>query len=506
MAQSGIRPLLDDDARLGELGYRRVFARVVTPFGNFATSFAIICVLAGCLTSYGIGMNDGGPAVIMWGWVVVSLGTLALAASMGEIASAYPTAGGLYFWSAKLARRRGRVWGWYTGCFNALGQVAVTTAIDYGLAQFIGAFAALGWGMQPTVRTVFGIFAVVVLTHGVLNTTAVRWVALLSKVSVWWMLGGVLLVVGVLAFVPAHHQSAAFVFSRFVNNTSFTSFHSGLFVAGLGLLLGAYTFTGEDGSAHLSEETTGAALAAPRGIVRSVWVSAVAGFVLLGGVTFTIQNYGVEAGASVPVEQILLDALGTTLTLVLMGVIIVAQYFCGLASVTSNSRMLFAFSRDGAVPLAGVWHKVSPRTQTPVNTVWLAVSAALLLGASSLKSSVFYTAVTSIAVIGLDVACVIPVYLRLRSRSFALGPWNLGRWSRPVGVAALLWVGVISLLFMAPTAWPIHYSNANFTIVAVGVLVLLATAWWPIARRRFDIPRAHLSAEQAADELDLDLA
>jgi amino acid transporter len=325
-------------------------------FSNFAVSFTIISILSGCLTLYGYGMNTGGPAIIVWGWPIVGIMTLFVGLAMAEVCSSFPTAGGLYYWSAKLAPpKNAAAWSWFTGWFNFLGQVAVTAGIDFGAAFFINAFLDLQWNFAATPGHTILIFGLVLLAHGIVNQFGVRLVALLNDISVWWHIIGVLIIVGVLTFVPAHHQSASFVFTHVVNNTGW---HSTFYVLLLGLLLAQYTFTGYDASAHMTEETHKAATAGPRGIVSSIVVSLIAGWVLLIGVTFAIQHYTAEvtSATGVPPAQIFIDAAGVATGKFLLLVVIGAQLFCGMSSVTANSRMIYAFSRDGALPGSSLWH------------------------------------------------------------------------------------------------------------------------------------------------------
>src|SRR6202012_2539685 len=367
----------DDEKRLHELGYAQELRRHMSGFTNFAVSFTIISILSGCLTLYGYGMNTGGPVLITWGWPVVGLMTLFVGLAMAEVCSSFPTAGGLYYWSAKLAPRNPAAWSWFTGWFNFLGQVAVTAGIDFGAAFFLNAFLDIQWGFDTRPWHTIVLFAAILVLHGVLNSFGVSIVSFLSNVSGWWHIIGVLIIVLVLAIAPAHHPSASFVFTHFVNNPGWGS---KFYVVLLGLLLAQYTFAGYDASAHMTEETKSAAVSGPRGIVMSIVVSLVAGWGLLIGVTFAIQSYGGEVGATVPPAQIFIDALGATGGKLLLLIVIVAQLFCGMSSVTANSRMIYAFSRDGALPASKFWHHVNPRTRTPTNAIWLAAGGALILG------------------------------------------------------------------------------------------------------------------------------
>jgi amino acid permease (GABA permease) len=495
----------DDETRLHELGYAQELARRMSGFSNFAVSFTIISILSGCLTLYQYGMNTGGPVMIVWGWPIVGAFTLMVGLAMAEVCSSYPTAGGLYYWSAKLAPRNSAAWSWFTGWFNFLGQVAVTAGIDFGAAFFLNAFLELQFGMAFTPPNTILLFAIILVLHGLLNTFGVKLVATLNDISVWWHVIGVVIIVGALVVLPDQHQSASFVFGHFVNNTGWSS---GFYVALLGLLLAQYTLTGYDASAHMTEETHDASRSGPRGIVMSIVVSLAAGWVLLIGLTFAIQDYAKEAANDVPPAQIFIDAIGTTGGKLLLLIVIGAQFFCGMSSVTANSRMIYAFSRDGALPASSFWHRVNKRTRTPTNAIWLAAGGALILGLPYLWNYTAYAAVTSIAVIGLYIAYVLPTFLRLRQgERFEPGPWHLGRWSRPVGMIAVGWVVVITILFMLPQKSPVTLETFNYAPIAVLVVLGFAGIWWLVsARKWFTGPKVQGSAEElAAIERDLDV-
>lgn len=172
--------------------------------------------------------------------------------------------------------------------------------------------------------------------------------------------------------------------------------------------------------------------------------------------------------------------------------VIGAQLFCGMASVTANSRMIYAFSRDGALPFSNVWHTVSPRTRTPVAAVWLAAAGALVLGLPYLINVTAYAAVTSIAVIGLYIAYVIPTLLRLgKGEAFQRGPWHLGRWSKLIGTVSVVWVIVITVLFMLPQVSPVTWESFNYAPVAVLVVLGFAAAWWKASARHWFLNLEH---------------
>ncbi|MDQ1033470.1 amino acid transporter [Streptomyces umbrinus] len=487
--------MLDDDAALRSHGYQPELARKIGEFGNFSSSFSVICILAGALTMFAFGMVTGGPAVIMWGWVGIGFMTLLLAACLAEVVSAYPTSGGLYFMAHRLGGPR---WAWATGWLNLLGLVAAIAAIAYGCAVFVGALANLQWGMQPTPETTILIFAGILLLFGTLNSFGVRLVNILNSISVWWQLGGVALIVGALTLAPGERRSVGFVFTEFVNGTGFNHPLWGV----LGILVAAYTFCGYDASSHLSEETKQAQMAAPRGMVRAVLYSWVAGFVLLAGLLFAIEDYAgtLNTSTGVPPVQIFIDVLGTGMAKVLLVVVIVAQLFCGNAETAASSRMVYAFSRDGALPFSATWRRVSSRTRTPIAAVWLSVGVALVLALPNLWSPTAYAAVTAINVIGITPAYVIPVFLKLRfPERFEPGPWTLGAWSKPLGWISVVYVIVLTGVLVLPQTYPITFKSFNYSGVTLLVVLLLAWIMWITkGRRSYKIPPLGNSAEHAA--------
>ncbi|MFF3765255.1 amino acid permease [Streptomyces sp. NPDC001922] len=489
-------PQRDEEQRLRELGYQPVLARRMGGFGNFAISFSVISILSGCMTLYGFGLNTGGPAVMLWGWAGVGIFVLFVGLALAEVTSAYPTSGALYYMADRLG---GRTWGWYTGWLNLLGLLGAIAAIDYGAALFTGALLNLQWGFDPTPGSTMVVFICILLLHAVLNLFGVRLVSVLNSISVWWHLAGVAVIVGALVIVPSHHRSPEFVFTEFVNDTGWSN---PVYVAAIGLLLAQYTFSGYDASAHLSEETSNASVSAARGIVRAIWVSWIAGFVLLAGLTFAIQDYAgtQNSETGVPPAQILLDALGTGGATALLLLVIVAQLFCGNAEVAAASRMVFAFSRDNALPGSALWRRVSGRTQTPVLAVWLSVSVACLLALPSLYSATAYGAVTAINVIGITPAYAIPIFLKLRAGDrFVPGPWHLGRWSRPVGWVAVVWVAFVTVLFCLPQSAPVTVASMNYASIALAVVLVLATVWWFLARRSYGTPAAYGTSREQAE-------
>ena len=542
MAQHTVDSDRDD---LNALGYAQELKRGLGWFSNFAISFSIISILAGGMTSFWLGMVTGGPIVITLGWVVVGFFALLVGMSMGEICSAYPTAGGLYFWSAKLARKNGARWAWFTGWFNLLGQIGVIASVDYALAIFIGYFIRMNSSsFRLTPLTVFGIYLVVLAVHGLLNTFGVRLVKMLGDVSVWWHVAGVVVIFVALLAKGKNGEGFGIIFKKAPDLTQIgwpsQGFFTLAYMFGLGLLLAQYTITGFDASAHVSEETVGARTEAPKAIVRSIYISAIAAFFLNLAMTVRIPKglyYDIAFGASKgatnndgflvnAAPRLIESSVGGALAKLLILISIVAQFFCGMASVTANSRMIYAFSRDGALPGSKYWHRINPRTRTPTNSIWLGVVLSAIVGTISLYQkggySTAFFALTGICVIGLYIAYGIPIYLRLTNPEFVPGPWNLKGKHKIVGWTALAWIGVITLLFFAPIFrpfWPVfggknnpdaggvfHQNNANFTgPLIIGSFIAFGLYWMLSGKKWFKGPKVQGTKEELlAIERELD--
>jgi amino acid transporter len=481
-----------DEAMLHRLGYAQVLYREMGGFSNFAISFTIISILAGCLTSYFIAFNNGGPVAITWGWLLVGAFCVLVSMAMGEIASAMPTAGALYFWASKLG---GPAWGWFTGWFNLVGQIAVTASIDYGAAIFTTALLNLWFPdfVGTDTVTIFVVYTVIMALHLALNLLHVNLLAKLNTFSAWWHMVGVLLVVIVLIVVPREHQSVAFVFGETINNSGFSD-SAFWFVFGIGLLMAQYTITGFDASAHMSEETRTASRAAAWGMVMAVVVSVIFGFVLLVAVTFAVPDVqGTLDATSNAVVYIWTTSLGAAWAEFLLFIAVVAQFFCGTASVTSASRMMFAFSRDRAVPGSRLWRKVAGN-RVPVNAVIaIAVLSWALMLPTLINGAIGYLVGTSIAVIGLYIAFALPIILRIRAgERFQHGAWSLGshyRWVSPLAVA---WIAIVCVLFLMPVspngipgAEEFDWAVVNYAPLTVGGALILFGGWYLISARNW---------------------
>ena len=514
-----------DSRRLNELGYAQELHRGMGWFSNFAVSFTIISILTGGITTYYLAMNAGGPRTATLGWLLVGLMSTLVGLAMAEVCSAYPTAGGLYYWAAKMAKPKSApIASWFTGWFNLVGQVAVTASIDFGLATIIGFFLKLtvwpDFAAKPW--QILVIYLLILVAHGLINSFGVRLISRLNDISVWWHLAFTAIIVIALFVLPDNTTPIGEVFTGYANTTGFgDGALATIWVTAVGLMLAQYTITGFDASAHMTEETRDAAVSGPRGIVTAIWVSVIAGFVLMLGLSVAVpyavgtEEYaGVAANGILAGPTIIVDAVGGNLAKVLLFAIIVAQFFCGMASITANSRMIYAFARDGAIPGSRLWHQINPRTRTPTNSIWFAVVGAAILALPSLYTNegyaVAFFAIVSVAVVGLYVSYVIPVFLRRTNPDFVPGPWHLGRASGIIGWLAVAWVVFILFPLMGPQFNPFPEGefvvNAfNFAPVVLLLVIGFAGVYWMVsAKNWFTGPKVQGTPEEiAAIERDL---
>jgi amino acid transporter len=469
---------------LSRFGYTQELFRDMGGFSNFAISFSIISILTGAVTLYGYGLDLGGPREMTIGWPFATLFTLALAISMAELCSAFPTSGAMYHWASALGNAGT---GWFVAWMNIVGLIAAQAGINYSCAQFILPF--LGIPVSP--RNVFAMFAFTLLVHGLLNHYGVKLVAKLNDISVSVHIIGVILIVAAIFFL-APLQPVSFLFTA----SPHPSVHApAIWLFMLGLLQAQWTYTGFDGSAHMAEETANARRTAPWGIVLSVAISGIAGYALLLALTLAIHSVPAALAAkdaqgnAIPAAIAILDtALGMRFGNTLAALASMAMWFCGLSCVASASRAVYALARDGGMPWAHFFSRVNERHGTPGAAIWAIVITSL----AAMGWSGAVPVVTSLSTVALYLAYIIPVVLAVRARrrtpSWTLDArWNVGRWGLPLNVVAIAY----SLFICFVLVMPPNQLAGKTLAGAAGVLILL---YWLTVRRNFHGPQWARSA------------
>ena len=483
----------EDVKVLHGMGYAQELSRSMSKFSNFAISFSIICILSGGINSFAQAISSVGGAGAGIGWIVGCALSGMFALAMAQIASAFPTAGGLYHWGSILG---GRFWGWLTAWLNLLGLITVLGAINIGTAYFFaGTFGGM-FGFTGTDTQVVVFVAVITAIQAVFNHIGIRATTFLTDVSgILIFITTAVLVVACLYFAQAIDISRLWTFQNFSGEAGGNVFPASdnmsyLFL--LCLLLPVYTITGYDASAHTSEETKNAAMSVPKGIVTAVFWSSLVGWVMICAITLAIPDLTVAAGQGWGMFFMTMDAiLPAGLKVVLYLGILIAQLICGLATVTSASRMLFAFSRDDGMPFGSkALATVSPKYRTPVNAIWTATVLCILyvLLAMSIKiaGTSIYVIVVNSTLVFLFLSFTIPLVAGFFAYGTAKWP-NPGPWAMSGGVYKL--VTVLSVVGMAVILYiAVAPPNERVLYVVLGFIALALILWVTVENRRFEGP------------------
>lgn len=489
-----------DVKQLHSMGYAQELSRRMGGFSNFAISFAIICILAGGITSFAQGLSAAGGASIGIGWPIGSLFALVVALAMAQIASAYPTAGGLYHWGSILG---GKGWGWATAWVNLLGLIFVVASVDVGVfnlfrdlivVQLFGVDVS-GWGYW---HQVFGVL-ILVSTQALFNHFGIRLTTMLTDFSGYLIFGvAAVLTVALLAFAPSIDFSRLFTFTNLTGDAGGGVWPSsdGMLQAFLvGLILVCYTITGFDASAHTSEETRNAASAVPRGMLQAVVWSALFGYIMVCSFVLAMPSVaeGAAKGFGVFPWMMANSGMPAILRDLLFVGIVIANYLCALAGLTSTSRMIFAFARDDGLPFSHVLKSVSATYRTPVPAIW--VGAALAL-AATLYADAFAVLAAGCAVF-LYISYIMPIAAGLLTEGKTWnekGPFNLGAFSKPIAILAIIGGLVLCYVGMQPPNEKVFY-------LTIGLFAVMAIFWFSFERKRFAGPPTGARIVQLQSEI-----
>ena len=473
------------------MGYAQELSRSMSKFSNFAISFSIICILSGGINSFAQGISSVGGAGLGIGWIAGCIVSGVFALSMAQIASAFPTAGGLYHWGSILGNR---FVGWITAWMNLLGLITVLGAINIGTAfYFAGTFGPMVGFDGSTPLQIVAFVAIVTVVQALFNHLGIKVTAFLTDISGYIIFAATaVLVLGCLYFAPHLDVSRLWTFHNYSGDAGggvFPQSNNMGYLFLLCLLLPIYTITGYDASAHTSEETVKAAHSVPRSIVSATLWASLIGWVMVCAITLAIPDLDKAAGQGWNMFFLTMDAIMPAgLKLALYAAILVSQLLCGLATVTSASRMLFAFSRDGGLPVgSAALARVSPSFRTPVTAIWTAaifeiiyVFAAQFI---SIGGTNIYTIVVNSTLIFLFMSFAIPLTAGMIAYGGPKWP-NPGPWSMGAGLYKLMSflsiIGMVIIFYIA-----IQPPNDKVLYIVVGFVILALIVWVLFENRRF---------------------
>ncbi|KAL8949992.1 MAG: hypothetical protein Q9222_003935 [Ikaeria aurantiellina] len=482
---------IHEDAVLEKLGYQQELKRSFGLLGMIGFSFSIVTSWTALGSVLIIGVQSGGPPVMIWSWIGISIFALAVAYSMAEICSAYPVAGGQYSWVAILAPPKvARGMSWVTGWFMITGILAMGATNNFIGANFILGQANLCFPSYTIERwhTVLVAYLIAAICT-VLNIYGPRLLDRISQAAIVWNITSFAVVVIVILACNDHKQPASFVFSEFQNFTGFGTAYAAI----LGLLQSSFGMCCYDAPAHMTEEMKAPSLEAPKAIVMSVYIGGFTGFVFLVAASFCIGDITTtaESTTGVPLIEIFYNSTGSVVgTCFLSSIIVVIVLAAANALLAEGSRSLFAFARDNGLPFSRLVAKVEPKRQVPVYAILL---AGLSLGDPPLTKfpdlSYAMPLLTRIIAYFTDHMRVIP------------GPYTLGRFSIWLNILGLLFLIFTSITFNFPTLNPVDEENMNYTSAAIGVIGLISIVTWiTTGRKNFTGPQIMTPGEIVRDK------
>ncbi|SMQ51534.1 unnamed protein product [Zymoseptoria tritici ST99CH_3D7] len=512
----------DEDARLlARIGYKQELRREFTKWSTVSYAISVLGVLGSQPATYGVPISVGGPATAVWAWLIGSFMAYAIASSVAELVSAYPTAGGMYFVTKHVVpEEHVAIWAWIIGWCNFLGQACGVASLAYTIGQMILAGASMNSGLlgdgyqyspKPWQTVLVALFALTIF--GCVCSLPTK---NLHRIILWFAPINILATIAICIALPLSTpdlRSWQFVFTDFRASSGWSSIGFSFL---LGFLSVAWVMTDYDGTTHLSEETHDAAVRGPLAIRLAVAVSGALGLGLNIAFTFCLPlDYPTSILASptgLPVAQLLLNAGGPAGGTVMLCFVILVQFFTGCSAMLANARMTYAFARDDALPYSYLWSKIDPRTGTPVYAVWFVVGFCGCLNLIGLGSTQTITGIFNLCAPCLDLSYIAVIVAHLyyshwqpylaekfptlasstaSKVTFTPGPYTLPAWRKiPTNLVAVIWVIFISVVLFFPTTKPVTAENMNWAIAIAGFVGVFAVGWWFAgARRKYVGPR-----------------
>ncbi|KAF9445826.1 amino acid transporter [Macrolepiota fuliginosa MF-IS2] len=493
-----------DNALLAKLGYKSEFKRAFSPIHTIGFAFSIMGVCASVSATFFFPLMTAGHLGMTFGWIIPSLFVVCVTLSLAELTSAMPTSAGLYYFSAKLAPPEyAPLLSWITGWANVTGQILLVCSIEVVNAQMItiaisiSTDGRINLGPGPT----FGIILASLFSHSIICASNSRILAKISLFTGFINVGTTISTAIALIVVPGSNRTPARdAFLLMENNTGWGNNPWAFILSFTGAM---WVLTGYDAAAHISEEISDASRAAPLAMITGVVGTEILGAFLLIGASFASSNITriVNSPFSLPMGQVYLDTFGKKGMLAVWSLCIIVQWVNGITQGVDASRVTFAIARDNGLPGSRWWKQVHPYTKTPVYAVWLVMCISAII-AVLVWSNTALSSLAGATVVGLYSSYAIPILLRITygHKTFKPGPFNLGRWSRPIGIIAVLWALFVSVVLLFPLNPHIKSSNdMNYAVVIVlGVFMLSSLSWILSARKWFRGPVPNITEDEVA--------
>lgn len=490
---------------LAQIGYKQELRRHYSTFQVFGIAFSIMGLLPSISSVLSIGL-EGGPAALVWGWILASIFILCVGTSLAFLGSAIPTSGGLYYYTNYYCPDAFRVpLSFMIGCSNSLGLIGGLCSISYGFAvQVLSAvYIQQDGAFEITRAKCYGIFVACVVSNAIICCLATKQAALLQTISI---IVNVFLVLLFLIAVPVGtghgFNSASYIFGTLINNRDYGTAWSFF----LSWLPAIWTIGSFDSTIHCSEEAKNAQRAIPVGIIGSISACGILGWAICivcaacikdGDVSRVLQS---DTGSAM--AQIIYDALGKKWAVAFMSLIAVGQYLMSVSIMIALSRQIWSFARDDGLPVVYNFVKyVNPKIKVPIRATMFAAVLGILLGLLVLingtagSGALFSLAVASnVLSWGLPVLLILLPYGRKR---FIPGPFYFGSTiSTLINIVSVGWTGYVIVLCMFPDSITVDKNSMNYTVVInVGVWLLALIYYFVWGYRFYTGPKSNLEED-----------
>ncbi|KAL2184723.1 amino acid transporter [Thermothelomyces heterothallicus CBS 203.75] len=487
----------DGDVLLESMGYKAELVRTRSTWHVAFMSFVLASIPYGLATTLYYPLQGGGPAVVVWGWLLVSLIILCVAASLGEITSVYPTAGGVYYQTFMLAPAKfRRVAAYICGWAYVVGNITITLAVQFGTTLFfvacVNVFEKPGVDGEPVgvwageTYQVFLTFLAITLLCNVVSIFGNRWLHLLDTFAIFWTFAGLLaILITVLAVAKEGRRSADFALGGFEVTSGWPAGWSFC----VGLLHAAYATSSTGMVISMCEEVQRPATQVPKAMVITIVINTIGGLLFLVPLMFVLPDLAmlVALPSGQPVPTIIKSAVGSSAgAIALLLPLMVLAILCGIACTTAASRCTWAFARDGAIPGSKWWKQVHPTLDLPLNAMMLSMVIQILLGVIYFGSYAAFNAFSGVGVISLTVSYAAPIAVSmLEGRAHVKGAkFSLGRMGWLYNGIALAWSILAVPLFCMPAYIPVTAASVNYAPVVFVGFVVIACAWYAAWGRR----------------------
>ncbi|KAI7215602.1 putative GABA permease [Hortaea werneckii] len=476
------------DSQLAQMGYKAELPRSLSMLSVLGLSFAIMAVPYGLSTTLYISLTDGQAVTVIWGWVFVSLISLSISASLAEICAVYPTAGGVYYWSAMMATKDwAKIASWITGWFNLVGNWTVTLSINFGGAQLILSAISIwneDWSANAW-QTVLCFWAVMLVTF-LINAFGAKYLDLINKICIYWTGASVIIILVTVLVMSPSRRSGEFVFGHF--DASESGWPSG-WAFFVGLLQAAYTLTGYGLVAAMCEEVQNPAREVPKAMVMSVAAAALTGILYLVPVLFVLPDIKalLNTASGQPIGLVFKSATGSAgggfgLLFLILGILI----FAGTGALTASSRCAYAFARDGAIPGSRWFGTTNEKLGIPLWGLVLSTVVDSLLGLIYFGSTAAFNSFTGVATICLSCGYGLPILVSvLRGRKMVKhSTFSLGKFGYLVNIICLCWIAFAIVLFSFPVSLPVTAASMNYASVVFAGFACISIGWYFIRGRK----------------------